>query len=597
MKNKICLYIKMHKIAIFGATLLFLSAIIFFRLFFSMDLYSDDYYYGTFFKDGLSSFFIQMKIHFQQNNGRTLVHTLACVILACGNMFSAFFMTIFLFLIPVVYCKTTGKRLVKTLFVTAFFGFFLMTVSPLILKESLFWTAGYFNYVFPFLCLILAMYLQDQIRKAKKTRTIVLFSLFQLVLGATNEQPSAATAFATAFLALCYIIEERKWNMKYLIAPAMNTLGFASIFLSPGTLSRLHGETETAHFIYRTGLHIAEVGKLFLMEGAFTLSILFFVFVSFYPLIAKKGNKLLLLGLPMGLGFILLRQAATRRLYVFIAFAILGLYLLLAALVMAICDRKYADSALLLAGLFSVFVISLTATIGPRVAICLIFSMGLVLSRIVYEMLCVLAVRLRASFCIQFVGSLLLASYCLILAVPTIRGYLKNETIRDENIAAVESARKTGILDYNMDLDITCSHTPIFRDGYCYNVFVDYYDLQNTKIFFKSSIYPAIYANGERLPFVAVSEGDRVFFPIERIVAAFGGQTAWSREKTDIQLFDRGFSLVGDLLYEEEYAFDVTGRVRRNYYCLMFSDDILRDVFGFTIRYDELLHSYAISYE
>ena len=87
--------------------------LVFILLFSWVVMYADDYYYASFFKNGISSF-ISMNIdHYQTFNGRVLVHILAEIVLACKPV-----------LFPLANIAMIFKKFYKIVFLRIFFNFF-----------------------------------------------------------------------------------------------------------------------------------------------------------------------------------------------------------------------------------------------------------------------------------------------------------------------------------------------------------------------------------------------------------------------------------------------------------------------------------------
>ncbi len=590
--------IKEHKVKIFLFALFLLSVAILFRLILTSGLHSDDYCFGVFFNDGFSSFFSSMKDHFlRSGNGRLLVHSLIAMALAPGRSFAALTEIVIIALIPIVYSVINKRRAKEAFLISSIFLCSITAFAPNALGEGFFWVSGFYNYIFPYFCLVIALWLQGKML-SNCSRSVYLVILFaEFVCGATNEQSGAATAFATAAVGFLYMLKERKFTLKYLIAPIMNSIGFASIFLSPATLMRAGGEFVYAeNLLYRTGFNIARVGEYFLHDDAVVFPMLLFFLPPVLALISKRGRRLLIWGIPMGIAFLLVRNVATRKLYVFFAFALLSIYILLVSIYYAFWKERSASAALMPAGLFSVFVISLSGTIEPRVSLCLLLSIITVLSDMICEILIILAsYGKKASNAVICIGALAVAAVFVVLGIPNFKQSFKNEAITKENLEAIEESRESGVLYYNMDFDTRYMHLPIFNSGFHYSAFVNYYKLQGIEIRFESEIYPDVYVDGEKLPFFAMAEGDKVFLPIESIVAALGGGVSWTPQRSVFAFLGREVILEYNVVYEGDRVYDATDRIANGrYYKMMFTKELVENAFGFEIVYDEAKNEYNI---
>ena len=178
------------------------------RVFLSQELYSDDIYYASFFNDGFYSFLKKARDHFESFNGRNLVHSIIWCSLALGRAFTALLTAGVFFSIPTVFAYGEGKKIPFSHI--AFFAALTMALSPVILKESLFWTSGFFNYVFPLLCIIITIFLQKYLCENKVSiYIIILLCPVFFLLSATTEQAGASAVFAAVFCAIVYLIYNR----------------------------------------------------------------------------------------------------------------------------------------------------------------------------------------------------------------------------------------------------------------------------------------------------------------------------------------------------------------------------------------------------
>ena len=80
-----------------------------------------------------------------------------------------------------------------------------------------------------------------------------------------------------------------------------------------------------------------------------------------------------------------------------------------------------------------------------------------------------------------------------------------------------------------MDYDPDYYHTPMFGDGFFWNYFFAFYDidLTQTKVYLVSQELPPIYAGEQRITSPAYLQEGQLFFPVDQILPALGGSALW----------------------------------------------------------------------
>ena len=126
-------------------------------------VYSDDYYFGTFLSYDFTYFWDCTVNHYLYSNGRMLVHFLLEVVLLADTH-------IYMFLCPLVICLCAGLFLKMNsenlCFSTVCFSmgisiFLLLCLRAEILRTSLLWMSGSFNFLLPMGFVIAAIYFYD----------------------------------------------------------------------------------------------------------------------------------------------------------------------------------------------------------------------------------------------------------------------------------------------------------------------------------------------------------------------------------------------------------------------------------------------------
>jgi hypothetical protein len=134
--------------------------LLFFKLFSFAVMQSDDYYYASFFKGGLLNFFHLTADHFQNFNGRALVHIFAQFTLSFPMIVFAVFSSVILLFVCLSACEffhifRLGKK--DTFLFIALFYALLMLLPLGQIKEALMWVSASFNYLFPALLTFFAL--------------------------------------------------------------------------------------------------------------------------------------------------------------------------------------------------------------------------------------------------------------------------------------------------------------------------------------------------------------------------------------------------------------------------------------------------------
>lgn len=560
---------KITRTRLLEITAVIILAAVFLRVFLSLELYSDDIYYASFFQNGFSGFWEKARDHFLNFNGRSLVHGVIWCALALGRGFTALLMTATLLSIPLLYSRLNGG---KSLMTAAFFLLLLMSPSPMLLKESLFWTSGFFNYVFPFLCFISALLLAKKAARTKKLSLLALIGASQLLLAATMEQIGAATAFATLLFALSEMLRQRRFLPNAALSPVCGALGVISIFASPATRARLDAEVAggICEFARSSVLCFARV-------GSHIISYALLICLAFLAVSATASKRTSL------------RVSAAVTAAALIAAKISGGTLLCLAAFLALCAYTVACGILLmlrenlrflgilpLSGVFSVALISVTRSAEPRSALMMTLCLALFTAMLLSSSP---TSRNRINIA-QNGAKALTAVLCAAAFIPTLTGYLKNEAVRNENLAAIESAKQTGELYYRVDYDPEYAHSLMFDDGHFYNTFVDLHGLRNAEIRLVSDIFPSIECNGSAVTCPAWEKDGERFFPLEPIVNALGGSVSWSPQKTEIRLAEKLISVAGSTATAEDVSFDVSESLRRDFFCMLVTEDFLERVLG-----------------
>lgn len=225
------------------------SFCIFFGLFFSVfqtwtPYRVDDIWYQSFTQRGWQ-YFIDMNVwHYQNFNGRALVHLCLQIGLFLGNGFLSVALPLCLLTGVTLITRSVFKNMSLINHITLnctgsclFFAFYA-TLQPRFFTEMFLWYAAHFNYLFPLIFIGIFIYLFY--KHKEKNGIHIPTVLFALICGMLTEQYASFTIFFLVGNAIADVVKDKKLNInKYIsyLMPAI--LGMMSIMMSGGTSNRL----------------------------------------------------------------------------------------------------------------------------------------------------------------------------------------------------------------------------------------------------------------------------------------------------------------------------------------------------------------------
>lgn len=473
-------------------------------------LYGDDFIYATYFSDGFSEFISKTINHYNQMNGRALVHFILELILIFKDKFFVVFIPLFLILTFYLYSKICQKE--KAIELTTISLMLLMCLSPAILREGILWMAGYMNYVLPTLLAFLSLYLL----KNDKTKPIYLILAF--ICGATTEQGGAMAVSSMVIYIFASLIKKESISKKSFLLPLFAFLGYLTVVLSPATSGRTTLEaTETVSLIKRFEnlFYIA-----FSKDGATWLFELTLLLISAKLYKREKAMSIA--------GFI--AMAVSIVAYFYQAYIICGLAVTLAFLYIGfslLFKGLYIEQVSIgLSGLLSAGMLLLSTTFGFRNLIPL------------YLTLICLSVNIFLSYVpkdtyTKTIAALLVFAISLICGLPTVKGYMNNRKIVNQNISAV-SNEDEGFY-YNVDLIPEYSYNQFITDNFYRDAYRKIYDVnEETKIFLKGKDFTDLRINGVHLEYPMYTEDKKNFFPLRDVIEAYGGELSYNIETKEI---------------------------------------------------------------
>ncbi|MCL2158926.1 MAG: copper amine oxidase N-terminal domain-containing protein [Oscillospiraceae bacterium] len=460
-------------------------------------LYADDYFYGTFFKDGIINFFKLNTSHYITYNGRIFIHILAEITLIFGTYLFPVVNVLFLIGICVFSFKFQNGGYNRSLIAyAAIFFSAIMLLDVKMLRESLLWISSSFNYTLGAALIFALLVSQNHQTKSEEPDKSNMgkngkwVALLAFLCGATTEQYGFVAICAICIIcAICKAKNNFKLKkMALVLVPCI--IGWFSVMFSPATFGRLLSENQD----------MAETGLIRFFElickRFCTLSyimsenncvILFVAFgilsgLLFYRTQPDKKLKGLFFGMSYS-GAILVLKFLDYLPYInVISFCLSVCFLIYSAVFMLKHENHMSTAVVIFAALASVFIMLFTNTVEFRTT----FPFALFLIAICSD-LAVKSIKHEKIYDVALPA--FLAISCVVF-FPTIKAYSENKKIMDGNIKLIENSTIKKKC-FNIDFNDEYRHTLAYENGFFYNYFRKYYNIGDDV---------EIYFVGDRLP-------------------------------------------------------------------------------------------------
>ena len=482
---------------------------------------SDDYWYSTFWDQGLGHYLELMDYHYREFNGRVLVHVLAHIVLHFDRW--AFVVMCCGLTGATCMAMARGAGLDKDRSMTAVCLFLVgLLCTPLqVFNQGVMWISASCNYFFPAaLACLLAAALERESRWAYP---------LAFLCGATTEQ----MGLASAALAAVYVIHgllRRKGIIRNLSCTALALVGVLTIFLSPATAKRADARVhmDSLAVILETFRKAILREASILTENPAPIVVMLAILVfGAWILCREKGWKWS--AVPAGLGCVMLLCGClpgdTIRLAGFVA-AFLALALM--ALLLLIAGRSFAG-ALTLTGLAAAAVMLPTNTVEPRVMLPVYFLLLVSACGLGAEL-----IRHRAA---AAAAGLVLAA---LISIPAIGGYWANYQVdlMNERFAQQDREREAVryCTDYNMEYTwVKADYDPYFRMKYLESIGlpetgkVDFFSMDEERAFLR-------YEDQILLGAPWTSSEGTLMLPMREVTEVLGGSVEWTADRQAISL-------------------------------------------------------------
>lgn len=493
-------------------------------------LYSDDYWYGTFFQNGFVGFLREMYHHYLETNGRLYVHLIIPVVLLFDTKLFMILSPVLLAALYALGAKALNGRLDRGgVMLSAAFGILCTLACDVqYLRMSLLWIAAYFNYIFPVCMTAAAVLFQRRWYAGTQSRTGHVFGLiFALLAGASTEQcgiVSLVVVWGYAILSRIWGGVERRrcWGH-----PAFVLLGFLTILCAPGSWARVgRGVDGGILSCLVPSVFVKRFYDAMIYVVKYPSSVVLLVLTDVTAGLLCLKERQLSRGLLSGFGFAAL-QLLFYALDWYWPACVVYVVSLLTLAVLFLLRREYWTTGLMLLGsLASNMMLIITTLNSERTAMIGMVTLILVMLSLLFRLARYMRPR-GACVCLCMLAVICVAAY-----VPTLKGYADAKKIVDENLASVERSRETGVAEFNIDIDPRYRFTMPFEGNYFYNMFRKYYRMApETKLVFTSERWNLGWletAEGGTCVFPTLEDETGLYFPIEQAVAAVGGTTVYS---------------------------------------------------------------------
>lgn len=555
----------------------------------------DDYFYGNFLGNGWEHMIAEHKSHYENINGRVLVHIVVSFVANFGTLIFPMTSLLFMLLLTYTYSLCTDKENIFPFFcgVTSFTIGLLLILDIRVLRESVLWISAYFNYIFPVSLFFLLIYLQ------KNEKHILLVTLASFCAAATTEQCGAMALTGFVLISLLSGFRKKISFFRLFFPLLAGVAGYATVIFSPGIINRLVVQTaeEPGKLLDQTVYYeVADAlfGQIF-GESGFGFHLIFcLALMVFYLYFVDKNKKcaIILSGMTAYFAFLFLPSLGESKFHqgtiMFVIFGSLFLYFVF---------TQNEMFAVVIAGAgVSIIVIIPTTFTEPRVLLPF------------YLLICLLSASVFTSLLAKldekFLPIGMISFFCvtIILSVNTCQGLLVNYKIEKQNLAVIEGGYETGEILFNMDYDMDYVHLLFLHNGFHYTAFTRYYDINDGIEFkVKSDIHPKVMVDDFMLGFPAIAlSDDGVYFCLLDLVEAFGGYCLWSPEQTDLIIGENDYYLVHRTFYKsgtDEVVFEGNELINFDFYVILAHQSIIEELFGINVDYDESIHSYLLTLE
>lgn len=487
---------------------------------------SDDYWYSTFWDNGLKGYLELMDYHYKWFNGRVVVHILAHVILHFENWAFVIVCCGLCLAMPFLAGKSVGIRTERIAAAVVLFLMGILVMPGEIFMQGMMWISAFCNYMFP---AALACFLAVMLERRRNSNWLFVLAF---LCGATTEQ----MGLASIVLIVVYTIDaavRKDGFLRCLLSAGFAALGLWTVFLSPATMLRATNKVvlNSLSVILETFRKAIIKEAALLTEGPVVVILLLALMLLIgVALWRKNGKKWHIPICVIGASALIMGVFGNDDLCV-AGFVVTFIVLAVLAVAMIVCGHRFVG-AMILTALVAAAVMLPTKTVEARVM--LPFYVLTLLS------VSVLAAQLYSGqrrICLGVLGSLVLT--CVYL-VPVISGYWTNYQVDQLNKTYASEDYDAAVVryctDYDMDYTwLKADFDPYFQFKYLQSIGLP----EDTPMyFFSRSDEAALIRCGDDMLTggVILGENGEKLFPLREILEHFGGTLEWSEDNIVILL-------------------------------------------------------------
>ena len=482
---------------------------------------SDDYWYSTFWDQGLSHYLELMDYHYREFNGRVLVHVLAHLVLHFDRW--AFVVMCCGLCCAVCRAMALGSGMEGDRFLTAVCLFFVgMLCMPLqIFNQGVMWISASCNYFFPaaLVCLMAAA----MERESKWSYPLAF------LCGATTEQMGPSALVLAAAYAVCGAVR-RRGLWRNLCCTLLSAAGALTVFLSPATASRAGArvrmdsladilETLRKCILQEAEILTANPAPLAVMLGILVLGAVVLRRERGWKCpgaVAVIGGIALLAGWVSGEGVRVAGFSAA-----FIALAVMAVLLMAGG-------RCFAGG-LTLTGLAAAAVMLPTNTVAPRVL--------LPVYLLLLVSVCLLAAQTLRHRTVVAVAGLVLA---VVVSIPAVAGYWNNYQVDRMNEEFAREARDGNTVRYCTDYDMDYTWIKADFDSYFRTKYLESIGMpKDSKVAFFSRFeetIPILYGDQTLAGSLRTEPDGTWMLPLREVIETMGGSLEWTADRRAVEL-------------------------------------------------------------
>lgn len=570
-----------------------------------LTVYSDDYWYGTYLKDGLYEFARKTYHHYMETNGRVLIHILIPFILLFDTKLFAVLspvITVAIFFVGLRICDE--KAGASGLVFGAAMGLLTVLGSEIrYLRMSLYWLAAFFNYAFPLLpALGVLLFAVLESKKPLGRWRYFAAVITALLAGASTEQIGIT---ALIFVWGWFLLQPKGSHTKRLLILALAvSAGYVTILLAPGSHARVERGIDGGIFSF---LDPEVFTRRFFDVMGYLTGCGFWnaLFVALCALAAaayladRSLPKLLLTGFPVCAAVLVLWLTGHRNA---LSVATVAYTLFLAVLMLTSRPMRVTGLILLGAGASVMFLVITTLYYARTFFPCILLTI------LVCWSLMLRSFRAAPKW-VNAVVCLGLAALFIARFIPMYEGYRENRKTVDANIKATEAAKATGDAALSIDFDGDYRFTMFFEGNYFLENYLAYYDLPvDTHVTYTSDRWDVsrVVAGDTELRFPSIELDGETLFPVEQVVNSGGGSAVfdwqdhsytveWNGESWFQTEDGKLYRLDGDTrtLVDEDCFYIMP--FSYTYTLLYMSEETLERCYGITFDYDAGTDTYTLA--